>query len=74
MKQQKWDDSIEDSSELIEASIMLPDEDAEIEIKPVKAKSHLTDLRRRIEERLDSKRIDLEYDYDDLEQLPDSLQ
>ncbi len=74
MKPHTREATIKDSSELMAASIMMPDEDAEIEIKPVKAKSHLTDLRRRIEERLDSKRIDLEYDYDDLEQLPDSLQ
>ena len=74
MKEQKWDDSIEDSRELVEASMMQPDEDAQIVMKPVKAKTHITDLRRRIEERLDSKRIELEYDYDDLDQLPDSLQ
>jgi len=74
MKEQKWDDSIEDSRELVEASMMQPDEDAQIVMKPVKEKTHITDLRRRIEERLDSKRIELEYDYDDLDQLPDSLQ
>ena len=29
--------------------------------------SNLTELRRRLEERLDSKRIELQFDYDDLE-------
>jgi len=50
------------------------DEDSDIEISTTAGKSHLTRLRRRIEERLDRKRIALEYDYDDIDANPDTLQ
>lgn len=74
MNEQKWNDSIDNTNELFEAAAVLPDEDTDIEISTTADTSHLTKLRRRIEERLDSKRIALEYNYDDIEELPDKLQ
>ena len=65
MKEQKWDDFDSDSSkELLEVSVLTTDETEE-ETQPVvsSGKSRVTELRRRIEERLESKRIALEYDY-----------
>ena len=74
MKEQKWDDSIVNTREFLEAATILPDEDSELELSISSGKSQFTKLRRRIEERLDSKRIALEYDYDDIDDLPGSLQ
>jgi hypothetical protein len=75
MKEQHWDESIEISKEYIDVAGLLPDdEDVDIRVKNKASKSHVTELRRRIEERLDSKRIDHEYDYDDLDDPPDRLQ
>ena len=74
MKEQIWDDSIEINRDYIESMGLLPDEDAEIIIKSKASKSRVTDLRRRIEERLDSKRIEHEFDYDNLDEPPDTLQ
>ncbi len=67
MKEQKWDDSFEDSKDFVEVTVLLPEEEEEEElrVKPSSDKSRVTELRRRIEERLDCKRIDLEFDYDD---------
>jgi len=65
MKEQKWDDFDSDGSkEFLEASALTVDESDE-ESQPVASsgKSRVTELRRRIEERLESKRIALEYDY-----------
>jgi len=42
-------------------------------VKTVLPKAHFTDLRRRIEERLDGKRIDHEFEYDDLDGLLDNM-
>ena len=39
-----------------------------------KPKTQLTELRRRIEERLDCKRIDLEFEFEEIEELADNLQ
>lgn len=77
IKEQEWDNSPESSKEFLDPSSVLPeDEGDETELKAVaaKGKSQFTDLRRRIEERLDSKRIDLEYDWDDLDEAPENLQ
>ncbi|GJM12828.1 MAG: hypothetical protein DHS20C12_12310 [Pseudohongiella sp.] len=80
MKEPQWDDSADDSKEFFDATEILSDEDTDDEepVTPVSAKSQFTDLRRRIEERLDSKRIDHEFDYDefdydDFDGLLDSL-
>ncbi|MEX0964166.1 MAG: hypothetical protein WDZ52_09040 [Pseudohongiellaceae bacterium] len=79
MKEQpQWDDSIDDSKEFFDATVILPDDesdedDDEEPVKAVSAKNHITELRRRIEERLDSKRIDHEFEYDDLDVLLDNM-
>ena len=74
MKQQKWDDSIESVKEFIEISAILPDDEPEERVSVAADKSRVTELRRRIEERMDSKRIALEYEYDEIDGLVDSLQ
>ncbi len=62
---------MDDSKEFFDAAVILPDDEADdAEDEPVKAassKNHITELRRRIEERLERKRIDHEYDYDDFD-------
>lgn len=77
MKEPQWDDSINDSNEHIEAAVLLADDEAnEIDNAPGKTalpKTQFTDLRRRIEERLDGKRIDHEFEYDDLDGLLDIM-
>jgi hypothetical protein len=78
MKEPNWDDSVDDSKEYFDAAEILADDDEADEdenepVRAVSAKTHFTDLRRRIEERLDSKRIDHEFEYDDLDDLLDSL-
>ncbi len=47
-------------------------EEPEAVVAPT-SKSHVTELRRRIEERLDSRRIAMEYDWDDLDDLADNI-
>lgn len=78
MKEAQWDDdSIDDSKEFFDAAVILPDDETdESDEEPVKAvspKAHITELRRRIEERLDSKRIDHEFDYDDFDIMLDQV-
>lgn len=77
MQEPQWDDSIDNSKELFDAAVILPDSEAdevnEAPVKDVSPKTQFTDLRRRIEERLDSKRIDHEFEYDDLDGLLDSM-
>lgn len=74
MKEQKLEDSLESSAELFELPVDLSSESEEQTTKAPQAKSHLTELRRRIEERLESKRIELEYDWDDFDDLSESSQ
>lgn len=77
MKEQKWDDSIESERDFVEAALTLPDEESLGEKELVSAaptKSHMTDLRRRIEERLDSKKIAFEFDDDHLDELLEGMQ
>ncbi len=73
MKEQKWDDSIEESKDIFEMAAAAVEEDVAEEPK-ASSTSNITELRRRIEERLDSKRIALEYDYDDLDDLTENFQ
>ena len=77
MKEPQWDDSIDDSTEHLDAAVILSDDEAietaEAPIKVALPKTQYTELRRRIEERLDSKRIDHEFEYDDLDGLLDSM-
>jgi|FLOH01.1.fsa_nt_gi hypothetical protein len=71
MQEQEWDDSIEDAKEFFEAGAILPDEDSEEKTPNPVSKSHITELRRRIEDRIESKRIAQEFDYDELGELGD---
>ncbi|HAJ75306.1 MAG: hypothetical protein QGG54_04915 [Gammaproteobacteria bacterium] len=68
MKEQKWDDSFEDSIEFIEPPAILSEEEPHMKVVSSSDKSHLTELRRRTEERLDCKRIDLQFDFDELDE------
>ena len=78
MQEQNWKESLETTKETAEIPTELPpvdfieDEQPEAVAAPT-SKSHLTELRRRIEERLDSKRIAMEYDWDDLDDLADNI-
>jgi hypothetical protein len=79
MKEQKWDDSYENSKEFLEATTILLDEDDDDDDESLKetafsAKARVTELRRRIEERMDSKRIDLEFDYEELDDAIENFQ
>ena len=73
MKEQKWDD-FESAKDILEATAAVP-EDGEVEDQKAagNSKSRVTELRRRIEERLDSKRIALEYDYLELEEFSEEI-
>ena len=62
MKEHKWDAAVETSQDIFEASLTHEDETADARVIEKTRKSRLTDLRRRIEERLDSKRISMEFD------------
>lgn len=77
MKESKWDDN-ESLQDYLEANTVVSDEAEDgLGAHPVGSKMRVTELRRRIEERLDSKRIALECDYLDLEDaldVADSLQ
>ncbi len=75
MKEQESTESLEDSKDFFEAGAVLPEEEFEPQVKANgSSKARLTELRRRIEERLDSKRIDLEFDYESLDDSSDKLQ
>lgn len=78
MKEQHWDDSIEEApKDILEATTaLLDDSDDEIlERSTVSSnKLKITEMRRRIEERLDSKRISLEFEYEESDNWRDSLQ
>ena len=77
MKELQWDDSIDDSKEFFDAAVILPADEANMVVresaKAVSTKTQYTKLRRRIEERLDGKRIDHEFEYDDLDGLLDNM-
>ena len=74
MKEYNWEERIENSKDFLE-SIALTDENNSVQIKDTSFKSKRSvDLRRRIEERLDGKRIELEYDFNSLDELVDHLQ
>ena len=79
MKETQWDDSIDDSKEFFDTAAILPideaDDDADEDeaVQTASSKTQLTDLRRRIEERLDGKRIDHEFEYECLDGLLDNI-
>lgn len=69
MKEQKWDE-FDSSKEFLEASVLTTDESEDEAPSAISTgKTRVTELRRRIEERLESKRIALEYDYLMLEEF-----
>ena len=77
MKEQKWDVSPEITKEFLDPIAILPEEverEEEVSRTTPKPKTQLTELRRRIEERLDCKRIDLEFEFEELEEQTDNLQ
>tara|TARA_Y100001960_G_scaffold270140_1_gene296097 strand:+ start:482 stop:676 length:195 start_codon:yes stop_codon:yes gene_type:complete len=62
MKEHKWEAAAENSQDIFSASLAHEEEEHEIKVFEKSRKSRFTDLRRRIEERLDTKRISMEYD------------
>ena len=62
MKEQKWDADLDNVKETFEPHTFFADDRLELKIAQRKPKSQLTELRRRIEERLESKRIASEYE------------
>jgi hypothetical protein len=74
MKEQKWDDSSESAKEYIEASAIMSDDDAEERLAVSPCKARVTELRRRIEERMDSKRIERQFEYELSDEPIENLQ
>lgn len=84
MKEQKWDETGISAKEFIEAAAIIADDEAEERLSVSPCKTRVTELRRRIEERMDSKRIerqfaydldhDFDFDFDLKEEAADSLQ
>lgn len=64
MKEQKWDDTVSSAKEFIEAAAIIVDDEAEERLSVAPCKTRVTELRRRIEERMDSKRIERQFEYD----------
>lgn len=64
MKEQKWDDTAASTKEFVEATAIMADEDADDRLSVSPCKARVTELRRRIEERMDSKRIERLFGYD----------
>ncbi|HJO12885.1 MAG: hypothetical protein QGG67_03280 [Gammaproteobacteria bacterium] len=74
MKEYNWEEKIENSKDFLESNA-LADENYPVQVKDTSFKSkRIVNLRRRIEERLDGKRIELEYDFNSLDELVDHLQ
>ena len=73
MKKETWDGSVEESKEFIEAATVFPEEEPAVKVNALCVKPGITELRRRIEERLDSKRIDLEFNYEELDDISDEI-
>lgn len=75
MKEQNWDDTIDAPAKLLDAASLLFEEDDAESIKSSSTqKSEVTELRRRIEERLEAKRLSHEFDYEELENWSESIQ
>ena len=62
MKENKWEAAAENGQDFFSESLAHEEEDHEIRVVEKSRKSRFTDLRRRIEERLDTKKISMEYD------------
>ncbi len=76
MKQQKWEDPTEAVKEFIDGGELMADDDSDIDEGSIasQGKARVTELRRRIEERLESKRIAFEYGYDEFDDVNEALQ
>ena len=64
MKEPKLSASLEVTKEFFGSSAVISDDEREISVATGSCNIQLTELRRRIEERQDSKRIALEFSYD----------
>jgi hypothetical protein len=74
MKESNWDDIASNSRDFLE-SVARADVNDTGQVKDTSFKSkRIVDLRRRIEERMDGKRIELEYDFNNFDELVDHLQ
>tara|TARA_Y100001970_G_scaffold281622_1_gene392808 strand:+ start:166 stop:360 length:195 start_codon:yes stop_codon:yes gene_type:complete len=62
MKEHKWEAAEENGQDIFSASLAHEEGEHEVRVVEKSQKSRFTDLRRRIEERLDTKRISMEYD------------
>ena len=62
MKEHKWEEATDNDQDIFSASLTHEEDKHEIRVVEKIRKSRFTDLRRRIEERLDTKRISMEYD------------
>ena len=62
MKEHKWDEAAGVMTEVFEPYLSMANDEKETRVVENKRKSQLTQLRRRIEERLDTKRITMEFD------------
>lgn len=73
MKKQTWEVSVEENKDFIEAATVFPEEEPVVKVNALSVKSGITELRRRIEERLDSKRIELEFNYEEMDDISDEI-
>ena len=74
MKEQPWDSNTDANRDFVESGVLAVGDEVENEPLPVSSKNRVTELRRKIEERLDSKRIAREIDNFDMDDYSDSLQ
>jgi hypothetical protein len=71
MQEQNWNDNIDAPALPLDAAILLgAEDDLDLKKSSNTLKIDVTERRRRIEERLEAKRISLEYEYEDLESWP----
>jgi hypothetical protein len=71
MQEQNWNDNIDAPALPLDAATLLgAEDDLDLKKSSNTLKTDVTERRRRIEERLEAKRISLEYEYEDLESWP----
>ena len=66
MKKETWDGSVEESKEFIEATAAFPEEAPAVKVNALSVKPGITELRWRIEERL-------EFNYEELDDISDEI-
>lgn len=73
MKEDDWDADTEDeqSSDSFDSEELEIEDVEAVTLSPKRSKSAVTDLRRRIEDRLESKRLRDSYEWDELDDEPD---